>query len=107
MARSDSARVAILGAGPIGLAAVRADSAQQDLPGDRDCITGREHVTAYLEPLARSAQLRDRLRLNTDVLHIARRGCLKTDPPSDSRRGQQPFLLLVREAKGQERIDEA
>ena len=153
MARSDPARVAILGAGPVGLeaalyaatlnlpvtvyergtvgahlrqwghvrmfspfgmnrtplglAAVRADSAPPDLPGDRDCITGREHVSVYLEPLARSAPLRDRLRLGTEVLHIGRRGYLKTDPPGDPRRGQQPFLLLVRDAKGQEQLDEA
>jgi thioredoxin reductase len=153
MARSDSARVAILGAGPIGLeaalyaatlnlpvtvyergtvgahlrqwghvrmfspfgmnrtplglAAIRADSGEEDLPGDRDCLTGREHVTVYLEPLARSARLRERLRLGVEVLHIGRRGCLKTDPPGDPRRGQQPFLLLVRDAKGQERIEEA
>jgi thioredoxin reductase len=152
MARSDPARVAILGAGPIGLeaalyaatlnlpvtvyergpvgahlrqwghvrmfspfgmnrtplglAAVRTAGAGE-LPGDRDCITGREHVTTYLEPLARSAPLRDRLRLGVEVLNIGRRGCLKTDPAADPRRGQQPFLLLVREAKGQERLDEA
>jgi hypothetical protein len=41
------------------------------------------------------------------VLQIGRRGFLKTDSPGDAKRGQQPFLLLVRDGQGKERIDEA
>ena len=153
MARSEPTRVAILGAGPVGLeaalyaatlglpvtvyergnigthlrqwghvrlfspfgmnrtslglAAVRADNPEHELPGDRDGLTGREHVAAYLEPLAQTAALRDRLKLGEEVLHIGRRGFLKGDALGDVRRGQQPFLLLLRDTKGQERRDEA
>ena len=101
MARSDTPRIAVLGAGPIGLeaalyarslqlpvtvyerarvgehlrrwghvrlfspfgmnvtplgrAALLADNARRDFPADADCVTGREHVARYLEPLAQSA----------------------------------------------------
>jgi hypothetical protein len=92
---------------PLGLAAVRADDPGHEFPGDNDCITGREHLAAYLEPLARSPALRDHVRTGEEVLHVGRRGLLKTDSPGDGRRGQQPFLLLVRDAQGRERVDEA
>jgi len=92
---------------PLGRQAVRAENSQHTLPGDNDCITGCEHLAAYLEPLSRTSLLRDKLRLGEAVLHIGRRGFLKGDAPGDARRGQQPFLLLVRDTKGRERIDEA
>src|SRR5262249_35997231 len=92
---------------PLGLAALRAEDPGHDLPGDKDCVTGREHLAAYLEPLARSAALRDRLRLGEEVLQVGRRGHLKGDSPGDGRRAAQPFLVLVRDAKGRERLDEA
>src|SRR5581483_10083447 len=50
---------------PLGLACVRADAAQHDLPADNDCVTGKEHLAAYLEPLARS--LREHIRTETAV----------------------------------------
>src|SRR5207249_3302108 len=108
MARTDAARVAILGAGPIGLEAalyaaslklpvtvyergrigenlrqwghvrlfspfgmnrtplgvrtIKGDLPQHSLPGDGDIITGREHVSAYLEPLAKCSLLKDRIK---------------------------------------------
>src|SRR5439155_1386371 len=120
MARSDTPRIAILGAGPIGLeaalyarslqlrvtvyergrlgehlrrwghvrlfspfgmnvtalgrAALLADKPQRDFPADADCITGREHVACYLEPLAQSAALRDCLRPGVQVVQVGRRG---------------------------------
>src|SRR5262249_53775854 len=77
------------------------------LPGDKDCLTGREHLAAYLEPLARSALVRDKLHLSEEVLHVGRRGFLKGDAPGDPRRAGQPFLLVVRESSGRERVDEA
>ena len=92
---------------PLGLAAVRAEQPRHDFPADGDCLTGREHLAAYLEPLARTAPLRDRLRSGEEVLHVGRRGHLKGDLPGDPRRGQVPFLLLVREVSGGERVDEA
>jgi thioredoxin reductase len=153
MARTDSPRLAILGAGPIGLeaalyavslklpftvyergrvgehlqqwghvrlfspfgmnvtalglACVRAEAAQANLPGDNDCITGKEHLAVYLEPLARSSLLREHLRTETAVQHVGRRGYLKEDGVGDAKRGQQPFHLLLRSAKGVENVEEA
>jgi hypothetical protein len=153
MAKTDALRIAILGAGPIGLeaalyarqlslgvsvyergrigehllrwghvrlfspfgmntthlgrAAILAGDPKHEFPGDGDCITGRQHVAAYLEPLAKCAVLRGCLALDTQVLHVGRRGLLKDDLPGDAARAKQPFRLLVREGKNRERVDEA
>jgi thioredoxin reductase len=152
MSRSDQPRLAILGAGPIGLEAalqaatlklpftvfergrvgehlhrwghvrlfspfgmnstpqgrarLRADQPQHEMPADGDILTGREHIVAYLEPLAQSPLLRERIRTETAVLHVGRRGFLKEDSSGDARRGQQPFLLLLRSGN-REWIEEA
>jgi thioredoxin reductase len=153
MSRTDPPRIAILGAGPIGLeaalyaatlqlpvavhergqvgahlrqwghvrlfspfgmnrtslgvAAIRHETPKHEFPGDQDCISGHEHLKAYLEPLAQVAPLRECIHFAEEVLHIGRRGLLKTDSPGDPKRGQQPFLLLIRDAQGKERIEEA
>jgi thioredoxin reductase len=92
---------------PLGRAQIVADNPRADVPEDNACITGREHVAAYLEPLARSPALRERIQLGQTVLHIARKGHLKDDTPGDAKRGHQPFKLVVRDAKNAERIEEA
>ena len=153
MARTDSPRVAIIGAGPIGLEAalyaaslklpftvyergrvgehlqqwghvrlfspfgmnvtslglarIRTEAPQHALPSDNDCISGKEHLAAYLEPLARSSLLRERIRTETAAQHVGRRGYLKEDGVGDAKRGQQPFHLLLRSAKGAESVEEA
>src|SRR5579885_656409 len=153
MARTDAPRIAILGAGPVGLeaalyarrlglpatvyergrvgeylhrwghvrlfspfgmnvtplgrAALLADDPRREFPADTDCITGREHVAAYLEPLAKCSALRECLRTETQVLHVGRRGLLKGDSPGDGQRAGQPFRLLLRDPKGKERVAEA
>src|SRR5262249_44363593 len=91
----------------LGRDALRAENPRPALPGDNDCQTGREHLAAYVEPLARTALLRDKLHLGEEVLHIGRRSFLKGDLPGDPRRAQQPFLLFVRDASGRERLDDA
>jgi thioredoxin reductase len=152
MSRGDLPRLAILGAGPIGLEAalqaaalklpfvvyergrigehlrqwghvrlfspfgtnsttlgkarLRADRPHDALPGDNDILTGREYVAAYLEPLAQSPLLREHLRTETTIVQVGRHGFLKEEHPGDARRGQQPFLLLVRNDK-RETIEEA
>src|SRR5438105_3296420 len=58
---------------PLGRAAIRTDQPKHDFPADADCITGRQHLAAYLEPLAHSSRLKECLRTDTAVLHIARR----------------------------------
>jgi thioredoxin reductase len=153
MARSDAPRIAVLGAGPIGLeaalyarrldlpvtvyergrvgehlhrwghvrlfspfgmnatplgrAAVLADNPRHEFPADGDLLTGRQHLAGYLEPLARSAPLRDRLRADTQVVQVGRHGWLKEDSPGDARRAGQPFRLLLRTGKGREEVAEA
>ena len=49
----------------------------------------RETATVtYLEPLAHSPALRDRVHTGTAVSHVGRRGFLKEECPGDPRRGQ-------------------
>jgi thioredoxin reductase len=91
----------------LGIACLRAEAAPPTLPGDNSCLTGKEHLTAYLEPLARSSLLRERIRTETTVLHVGRRGYLKEDGVGDAKRGQPPFHLLLRSAKGAESVEEA
>jgi thioredoxin reductase len=90
-----------------GRAAVLADNSKHEFPAEHDCITGRKHLAAYLEPLARSRALNECVNLETQVLHIARHGLLKEDAPGDLSRARQPFRLLVRDGKGRERTEEA
>ncbi len=145
MVRSDQPRIAILGAGPIGIEAAlyarqlklpvtvyergrvgehlhrwghvrlfspfgmnvtSLGSSQLDhsLPASNECITGHEHVEAYLNPLAE--QLQDCIELQTEVLHLGRRQILKHHLIGDPKRGKQPFILYLRN-EGQERIEEA
>jgi thioredoxin reductase len=91
---------------PLGRARIREDNPGLELPGDGALLTGREHIAAYLGPLAASPLLRDSLQTETAVLHIGRKGLLKEDNPGDGRRSQQPFRLLLRARKG-ERVEEA
>jgi thioredoxin reductase len=153
MARTEPPRIAILGAGPIGLESAlyaaylnlpftvyeagrvgehlqrwghvrlfspfgmnstslgrkhfRTTADNAELPGESDLLTGREHLAAYLEPLAKSPMVRDRLQTQTRVLQVARSGYLKEENPGDERRGRQPFRLLLRTADSKERLDEA
>jgi cation diffusion facilitator CzcD-associated flavoprotein CzcO len=92
---------------PLGKGCLRDEAPRRALPGDGDLLTGREHVAAYLEPLAATPPLRERLQTETTVLHVGRRGFLKEDGPGDPRRAAAPFVLLVRGGDGKERLDEA
>jgi thioredoxin reductase len=153
MARTESPRIAVLGAGPVGLEAalyaaalqlpftiyeashvgehlqrwghvrlfspfamnstslgrkhVRAADAEHELPGDDDLLTGREHLAAYLEPLAASLPLRERIRAQTQVLQVGRGGFLKEEAIGEESRGKQPFRLLLRGGDGKESVAEA
>jgi thioredoxin reductase len=151
MARSEGSRIAILGAGPIGLEAalyartlglattlyerasagnyvsrwghvrlftpfemnvtplgrqtILAEHKDHSFPSDQACITGREHMAAYLEPLAKTSLVRECLRVDSRVSQIGKRGWLKHEGSEE--RGREPFLLLVRDSKGQGRVEEA
>jgi thioredoxin reductase len=91
----------------LGRAALRADNSRHVLPAENDILTAKEHVAVYLEPLAKTSSLKDCLRTDTQVLHIARRGFLKEDDPGAAGRGRQPLRLLVRAGKERERVEEA
>ncbi|MHB1424840.1 MAG: NAD(P)/FAD-dependent oxidoreductase [Gemmataceae bacterium] len=91
---------------PLGRERLRADRPQHEVPGDRDILTGRQHVESYLDPLGQSPLLREHIRIETTVVRIGRRGFLKEESPGEARRGQQPFLLLLRHDK-REMIEEA
>ena len=92
---------------PLGRARIHADQPQHTLPEANAVVTGREHLAAYLEPLALSPALTPLIRENTTVLRVGRRGLLKEDYPGDVRRGKEPFRLLVRDDKGKESVEEA
>jgi thioredoxin reductase len=92
---------------PLGIATLRAESASRKLPGDEDILTGKQHLEGYLAPLAESALLKDRIEKETTVVRIGRQGFFKHESPGDARRAQQPFRLLLRNAAGQERVEEA
>jgi thioredoxin reductase len=96
-----------MNATPLGRAAAQSAKPGQPLPGDNELLTGKEHVARYLEPLAQSETLKGCLRLNSQVLHVGRRGTLKEDDPGDARRGRQPFRLVLREGNNPERAEEA
>src|ERR1700687_1516135 len=55
---------------PLGRAAVRKQRPTQEFPGDDVCLTGREHISAYLGPIAESLQ--GNLQADTLVLQIGR-----------------------------------
>jgi thioredoxin reductase len=90
---------------PLGRSAIRAENPRHELPGDQDYVTGRDHVAAYLEPLAMTGQLIESLKLETRVIQVSRAGLLKTD--SGPKRAERPFRLLLRDGKGEESVAEA
>jgi hypothetical protein len=92
---------------PLGLAAILADSPRHKFPTDTECITGREHIAAYLAPLAACGALKECLRPNIQVIQVGRRGLLKEDALGETRRAAAPFRLLLRDAKGHESTEEA
>ncbi len=89
---------------PLGRATLRADQPRHKLPGDQEILTGREYVQTYLERLAHTALLQDVIETETTVLSVGRKGYLKEETAG---RATQPFRLLLRDKKGQERIEEA
>jgi thioredoxin reductase len=88
----------------LGRTAIKSAKPGHEFPLEDACITGREHVAAYLVPLAETMQAH--IVTETAVLKLGRRGLLKGDSPGDASRGKKPFRLLVRD-KTRERIEEA
>jgi hypothetical protein len=91
----------------IGRAAIVKEGTNHAFPADADCITGRQHVVSYLEPLAKTALLRDVVQTENRVLQVSRSGALKEHPSDTGERGQKPFRLLIRDSKNREYSEEA
>jgi cation diffusion facilitator CzcD-associated flavoprotein CzcO len=66
--------------------------------------TGAELAEAYLAPLARTPELRDRVHAHSQVVHVSRRGALKGEWLGDPERRRYPFRLLVRDPGGRENV---
>ncbi|MBI5711606.1 MAG: NAD-binding protein [Candidatus Eisenbacteria bacterium] len=66
------------------------------------CPTGAELVGRYLEPLAKLAELKDRIHTHSQVVSIGRHGLLKDDLIGSLERAERPFRLLVRDQGGRE-----
>lgn len=88
---------------PLGLAELRREKGSRAIPADADLITGREFVDAYLTPLAESETLLESLHLEEAVLQVGRAASVRKWETAD----RLPFRLLVRDGKGQERIETA
>lgn len=91
----------------LGLAALRAQDANYHPPGDEELLTGREWVERYLAPLAQSDLVADNLRERTSVLAIGKTWFRKTDLPGSEERGDEAFRLLVSDANGVQRTEQA
>jgi hypothetical protein len=78
---------------PLGRQTLLREKPTREFPADADCVTGREHIEAYLRPLAESEPLRGCLRPGTRVLAVGRSG--------------SAFRLLVRGPDGAERFEAA
>ena len=79
----------------LGRTAIKSNKPGHEFPPDDACTTGREHVAAYLVPLAETIQAN--IVTETAVLKLGRRGLLKGDSPGDASRTKKPFRLLVRD----------
>jgi thioredoxin reductase len=71
-------------------------------PDAADFPTGAEYVERYVQPLAALPELKDRLHTHTQVVHVGRRGLLKSDHAGNPQRREHPFRLLVRDQGGRE-----
>ena len=89
----------------LGRAAVLKQKPGVELPRDETCITGREHIAAYLGPIADSLQ--GSVQSDTLVMQVGRRGLHKEDDPGGTSRAKHPFRLLVRDKQNRERVEEA
>ena len=83
---------------PLGRAALRAENPKHDLPGDQDCVTGQEHVAAYLEPLAMTGKLID--CLNRCMVSSRPRGNAADSCRNGHDEGRNHALLIIRSRCG-------
>lgn len=89
---------------PTARSAILAENPNHAFPANDECITGKEHVRRYLEPLAKTRLLKDRIHCECQVVAVGRERLLREDSRSEVRPGSPPFRLLLRE-KNKERIE--
>lgn len=92
---------------PLGMAALSAHDEAWQPPKDDALLTGHEWRDRYLVPLSQTDLLADHLRLGQRVIRVGKEQVRKGDLVGDEERGDWPFRILVRDAPGSERIDEA
>jgi hypothetical protein len=92
---------------PLGLAALAAQDTGWQPPDGDQLFTARELVEAYFIPLAQSDLICDSLRLGLEVLAIGRQGQLKGERLGVEERADTDFVLLLRDAVGNESLDTA
>ncbi len=78
-----------------------------DVPTGDECPTGGELVARLLEPVADLPEVGDRLRLETRVVAVGRKGLLKHEAIGAPERERQPFRLLLEGPGGRERVADA
>jgi thioredoxin reductase len=76
-----------------------------DAPPADSLLTGSEMADTVLRPLASRGPLRERVRSNTRVTAIGRRGLTKADYAGHPLRSERPFRLVVENGRGEEIIE--
>lgn len=84
---------------PLGLSILQQERPRAGIPKADDLLTGREHVAAYLTPLANSEAIASCLQTQQQVLAVGRVGHDKSD---SDKRARQPFRLLLRDGQNVE-----
>ena len=74
---------------------------------DGACPTGSELAERLYDRVAALPQVAPRLRLGTRVTAVGREGLLKHEEIATAERGRRPFLLLLAERDGGERVEHA
>jgi hypothetical protein len=75
--------------------------------GQASCPTGRELAELLYDRVAALPRVATRLRLGTRVVAVGREGLLKHEEIASVERGRRPFLLLLAERDGGERVEHA
>jgi cation diffusion facilitator CzcD-associated flavoprotein CzcO len=86
------------------------EAAGEAPPGDLEdgsCPTGGELAELLYDRVAALPQVASRLRLGTRVMAVGREGLLKHEEIATAERGRRPFLLLLAERDGGERVEHA
>jgi thioredoxin reductase len=73
-------------------------------PKPNDYLTGNEYVEAYLVPLSKLPQLRDKIHTGCEVQSIGRNDLLKGSLTGDPNRASFPFRILTSDVSGNEKI---